>query len=216
MTHQADAVAQDDLDDLVVVERQAPRVLVGMQGHYTVDGWRDAEGRNREFACEILKISPHVIKLSAPVTGAVGHWVVARFEHLGRFEGPIIQILPRALVMKIIGTHDERAKVASKLAWITDSEKPEARRYPRIVPANPESSISLPGGVVLPCEVIDYSAGGVAVYAEITPNLGTVVKIGKLISRVVRHFGGGFAVVFLAAQDQHAVESLILPIGESS
>lgn len=210
-----DRPRSDDLNqltDLVVVERNdTPRVLVGMRGRYSVEGWRDADGNIRQFACEILKISPHAIKLSAPVTGAVGRWVVANFEHLGKFEGPIVQILPRALVMKILGTNEDRARVASKLAWITDAEKAEARRFPRLVPALPESSVSVAGDATVPCEVIDYSAGGAAVYADISPAIGSVVKIGKLLSRVVRQFAGGFAVSFLKLQDTHSIEEAIRP-----
>jgi hypothetical protein len=197
--------------DAVAVESSAPpRALVGMQGKYSLDGWEDADGQSRQFECEILKISPHIIKLSAPVTGVVGRWVVAYFEHLGKFEGPIVQILPGILMMKIIGTIEDRAKVASKLAWMTDAEKLEARRFPRIVPANPESTVSVSGGVAVPCEVIDYSSGGAAMYAEVCPAIGSVVKIGKLLSRVVRHFGGGFAVSFVTLQDPRSVEMSIL------
>jgi len=52
--------AQDEFSDLVVVERRqpVPRSLEGMHGVYTLDGWRDANGESREFACEIVKISP--------------------------------------------------------------------------------------------------------------------------------------------------------------
>jgi hypothetical protein len=212
MTEPSRRAALYDVDDLVVVERQqdGPRALEGMQGVYSLDGWRDAKDSSREFACEILKISPHTIKMLVPLTGTVGTNVTVEFEHLGKFEGPIIQVLPRALVMKIIGTNEERARVASRLAWITDSDRPEARRFPRMVPVNPESVVALPGGFVLPCDVIDYSCGGVAVYADATPVMGSVVKIGTVLSRVVRHFGGGFAVAFMTVQPSQCVETSIL------
>jgi len=205
-------MVDQEMGDLVVVEtpQPPPRVLEGMQGVYTLDGWRDANGNSREFACEILKISPHQIKLLVPVTGTVGMHVTVQFEHLGKFEGPIIQVQTRALVMKIVGTHDERVKVASKLAWITDSDKAEGRRFPRIVPVHPETVLVIPGGSVLPCDVIDYSCSGVAVYADAIPAIGSVVKIGTVLSRVVRHFSGGFAVAFLAVQVPDGVESRIL------
>jgi hypothetical protein len=236
MTNQARLDNQDGFGDLVfvsnddpppVAERNAPlrndpprndppRVLVGLKGHYKLEGWRDAEGNEREFPCEVVKISPHMIKLAASATGAVGNWVVVQLDYLGKFEGPIVQVLPRALVMKIFGTNDDRAKVASKLAWITDTEKPEGRRYPRMVPTDPESTISLPENTVLPCQVIDYSAGGAAVYAEANPEMGTVVKIGKVAGRVVRQFGGGFAVSFLTLQDIQQVEaSIVQPVQPS-
>ena len=62
----------------------------------------------------------------------------------------------------------------------------------------------------MPCEVIDYSLGGVAVYADFSPAIGADVKIGKVLGRVVRQFGGGFAVSFLSPQDPRSVEASIL------
>ena len=79
-----------------------------------------------------------------------------------------------------------------------------------MVPVNPETIVAMPGGFVLPCEVIDYSCSGVAVYADAAPALGSVVKIGMVLSRVVRQFNGGFAVAFLTMQSAHSVEANIL------
>jgi hypothetical protein len=198
-------------DDLLVVERRdQPRVLEGMRGRYTIDGWRDSQGRGREFDCELLKMSPNLIKLAVPVTGTVGNRIVVRFEDLGAFEGAVVQVLHRSLVMKIVCTLEDKAKVANKLAWITDAERPEARRYPRIVPNQPESTLAMPGNVVAPCQIIDYSLTGAAVYADVQPALGSVVKVGKILGHVVRHFGGGFAVHFVALQDVRVVEAAIL------
>ena len=218
MTYRAQ-LAQDGHDDLVVIEHSDPLPversdplppLVGMRGRYQIEGWRDGEGNVRHFECAIIKISPQTINLSVPITGAVGNWVVVNFEHLGKFEGPIIQIQKHALVIKIFGTNDDRTKVASKLAWFMKAEKIQARRYPRIVPATPVSIVSLPGEPALPCEVIDYSLGGAAVYADVSPQIGSIVRVGKVFSRVVRLFGGGFAVAFMAVQKPDSVESAVL------
>jgi hypothetical protein len=215
MIHQA----QLGDDDLVVIEHRDPLpverndplpALVGMRGHCQIEGWRDAEGNVRLFECAILKMSPQIIHLSVPVIGAVGNWVVVNFEHLGKIEGPIIQIQKHALVIKIFGTNEDRAKVAGKLAWFANAEKIQARRHPRIVPASPDSVVSLPGVPALPCEVIDYSLGGAAVYADVNLQIGSIVKVGRVFSRVVRLFGGGFAVAFMAVQDPHSVESAVL------
>ena len=236
MTNPAHPNVIDTLDDLVVIESSdvehpvaeqpvaeqpavqrsviehpnIPRAAVGMRGNYQIEGWRDAEGNVRQFECTILKISPQAVSLSAPVTGSVGKWVVVHFEHLGKLEGPIIQIQKQSLILKIFGTNEDRAKLASKLAWISNAQKTQGRRHPRIVPVNPESILILPGMPPAPCEVIDYSISGAAVYAEAEPATGSVVKIGKVVGRVVRVFGGGFAVCFVALQDPHAVESAIL------
>jgi hypothetical protein len=236
MTNLAHPNAIDALDDLVVIESSVvepavaeqpvveqpavqrsviehpniPRAAIGMRGSYQIEGWRDTEGNVRQFECTILKISPQAISLSAPVTGSVGKWVVVQFEHLGKLEGPIIQIQKQSLILKIFGTNEDRAKLASKLAWISNAQKTQGRRHPRIVPVNPESIVTLPGTPPSPCDVIDYSLSGVAVYAEAEPAIGSVVKIGKVLGRVVRTFGGGFAICFVTLQDPHSLESAVL------
>lgn len=211
MTSQAPANIDNGFGDLSFVERNdAPRKLVGLPGHYKLQGWKDSQGKSRRFPCKILKVSPHVIKFSASVSGSVGHWVEVSFEHLGKFQGPIIQASHQALTMKIVGTQEDQLKIANKLAWITDSKKAEGRRYPRVVPSTPDSTVSLPGGLVVPCEVIDYSIGGAAVYAEVNADLNALVKIGHVPGRVVRKFIGGLAVAFLTLQDPQALEASIL------
>lgn len=203
-------VEQPVVDRRVVEHTEVPRAAIGMRGSYVIEGWRDAEGNVRQFECTILKISPQAISLSAPVTGSVGKWVVVQFEHLGKLEGPIIQIQKQSLILKIFGTNEDRTKLANKLAWISNAQKTQGRRHPRIVPVNPESIVTLAGTPPSPCDVIDYSVSGVAVYAEVEPAIGSVVRIGKVFGRVVRVFGGGFAVCFVTLQDPHSMESAIL------
>ena len=209
-------VAEQPVAEQPVVERSLiehpsiPRAAIGMRGNYQIEGWRDAEGNVRQFECTILKVSPQAISLSAPVTGSVGKWVVVQFEHLGKLEGPIIQIQKQSLILKIFGTNEDRARLASKLAWITNAQKTQGRRHPRFVPVNPESIVAFPGTPPSPCDVIDYSVSGAAVYAEAAPAVGSLAKIGNVMGRVVRVFGGGFAVCFVTLQDPHAVESALL------
>jgi hypothetical protein len=211
MSIQAPSNADNGFGDLSFVERnEAPRKLVGLPGHYKLQGWKDSQGRNRHFPCKILKVSPHAIKFSASVSGPVGHWVEVNFEHLGKFQGPIIQASHQALTMKIVGTKEDQVKVANKLAWITDTNKSEGRRYPRMVPSTPDSSVCMPDGLVVPCEIIDYSIGGAAVYTDVSADLNTLVKIGHVQGRVIRKFIGGLAVAFLTLQNPESLEASIL------
>jgi len=194
--------------------RTAPRTVVGMSGHYVLNGWRDAEGAPRRFPCSIRNMSPKVLTITAPVSGSVGEWIVASFEKLGQFEGPILQVLNRALAMRIVATNEDRAKVAKKIAWLTGATNAEARRFPRIVPADPHTAMKLSTEQSIPCLVIDYSVSGVAVAADVTPDIGTIVKIGTVLGRVVRHVEGGFAVAFLTLQEPHLIEEHILSLPE--
>jgi len=48
----------------------------------------------------------------------------------------------------------------------------------------------------------------VAASADITPDIGVVLKVGKILGRVVRRFPEGFAIEFLTIQDLRTIEGL--------
>ena len=185
------------------------RTVVGMEGRYTLDSWRDAEGKHREFTCRVLKMSPNAIELAAPVTGTVGEWAVVHFDRFGKFEGPVIRTAQRTLVVRIVTTLDDRNKVAGKIAWIESKKFPDGRRHERLVPFDPRSTVLLSDGRAFPCQIIDYSIFGAAVFVEHEPAMGAILKIGKVIGRVVRQFPGGFAVEFPVLQHIRTVEQLL-------
>jgi hypothetical protein len=58
---------------------------------------------------------------------------------------------------------------------------------------------------------LDRSAANrIAAHSDATPELGTVLAVGKVVGRVVRHFPGGFAVKFVSLQDPRIVEELLM------
>ena len=77
------------------------------------------------------------------------------------------------------------------------------------MPREPRSAIVMATGTVLPCLVIDISASGAAVSADIDPPLGEPLAIGKVVGRVVRKLEVGFAVQFASPQDQQDVEEML-------
>ena len=195
-----------------IEDRRPPeRALIGMSGQYSLQSWRDAEGNPRLFDCTVVRIASRGIELAVPVTGAVGEWASVHFDTFGRFEGPIIKTGQRSLVMRIVATFEESQKIADKIAWVENKDAADSRENERFVPAEPNSSIMLPNGSRVPCQIIDYSASGIAVASSFEPDLGLVVKIGKVIGRVVRLFEGGFAVRFAVLQDPESLESRLKP-----
>jgi hypothetical protein len=57
------------------------------------------------------------------------------------------------------------------------------------------------------------SASGIAVFADVSPPMGTPIAVGKVVGRVVRHFNDGFAVHFSQLQDLATVEDLVARLG---
>jgi chemotaxis response regulator CheB len=217
MIAETDAEAHADDDDVVVIEHGNDPAsgataippkrgsVAGTPGSYTLNRGHGGQ----IIPCSIVKMTPMTITFDASVAASVGDWVVARFEHLGRFEGPILRISKRAVSMRIVATQQERDKIAAKLAWIEDRSRAERRRFERFVPYEPHSVLSLSTGDTLPCTLIDYSIGGAAVFADVTPAQGTALKIAQVVAQVVRHFDGGFAVSFAAVQDSRSVAALL-------
>jgi hypothetical protein len=69
----------------------------------------------------------------------------------------------------------------------------------------------LADGTIRGCFVIDMSVSGVAVSSELTPKLGDVLAVGKIIGRVVRVFPEGFAARFIELQNPELLEQWLIP-----
>jgi hypothetical protein len=201
-------------DDAVTAGRQRePGITVDLPGRYWLWNSQDVGGDLKQFTCRVINISPHAVALVAPVRGAPGEWVSAEIEHIGRLDGSIGRPLDhRGFVMNILTTAEERRKLATRIEWYDryrNLEVADRRARPRSAAEHPFSSLLLADGAVMSCLVTDLSACGAAVSADIVPEIGTVLAVGKVIGRVTRHFPGGFAVSFVDMQDPQIIEKLV-------
>ena len=204
-------------NDVTLAEsREFNRAVTGMLGLYKLGNWRDSSGRSREFSCRVLKMSSGAIKISGPVTGSVGEWVTLHLDRFGQFEGPVISARERELVMRIVTTNDDRNKIARKIEWVENKENRERRQHDRLVPKDPDSTLYLSTGEVLPCRILNYSISDAAVSADIIPERGTMLILGKIVGRVTRRFPEGFAVEFLITQDLQSVKELFVKAEDRS
>jgi hypothetical protein len=106
-----------------------------------------------------------------------------------------------------------REKLSTKLTWLEgrlqDPAIRDARKSARIIPASPHSTLTLADGTIHGCFVIDMSVSGVAVSAQLQPEIGTPLAVGSCIGRVVRLLPDGFAVKFVEMQNRHYLDRLI-------
>jgi hypothetical protein len=208
------AQALRKLPDVVVVERrQNVRVIVSIPGKYSLTSRRDAQGNRRQFACRAVTISAAAVVVSAPVIGEVGERVIAHIGEFGRLEGKICRLLDRGFVMTIMATEEERARLAKKVLWLErhkNFEAPECREHGRIVPEDPHSTLILADGRRLTCLVIDMSVSGAAVSADLAPEIGMPLALGRVIGRVVRRFDEGFALQFLTPQEPQLLAHMLI------
>jgi hypothetical protein len=193
-----------DMDDVIEVSaserRDDVRVIVNLPGRYMLASKRNLKGERCEFACRIVNVSLAAMALSAPVPGPVGERVIVYSEQFGRLHGAITRVMTTGFVMSIAANEQTRERLAAKLDWLdkqkASPELPDSRRHARVVPKNPMATILLADGSTVSCLVIDFSDSGVAVSADLYPELGTPLAVGKMVGRVVRRFAEGFAVEF--------------------
>jgi hypothetical protein len=204
--------------DVLFAEAQAARrhdteLALSLSARYSFKNWYDQQGKLREFSCRLTGISPHEMTLIVPVTARKGADLTVVCEEFGPLEGTVSRATGLGFAMKIKATDEERARLADKIAWHEKFQRKQTvdnRKHKRIVPANPLSSLLLHDGSSVRCFVVDYSVSGVAVSAEIMPELKMPLAVGKVVGRVVRHLPSGFAVKFVETQDLRTLERMLI------
>jgi PilZ domain len=111
--------------------------------------------------------------------------------------------------MTISATPRKRDKLAAQLTWLANRhilDLPEDRRHGRFVPRNPVGRLILPSGLNLSCRIIDVSQSGAGIMSDERPPIGSLVTLGKVQGRVVRHVDDGFAIEFTRLQHPDSLE----------
>jgi len=188
-------------------------VNVMVDGHYSLANWYDHHGNRREFACRTTRVSPFRMLVSVPVVGKVGERVVSYFGDFGKLDGWIADTVAGGFLIDLETDREQPEKLARKLTWLEKKQKDpsviEARNNGRIIPKTLHSTVIFADGTYRDCFIIDMSASGAAVSADVRPDLGMPLAIGSCVGRVVRHFREGFAIKFVDAQNEAQLERLV-------
>jgi hypothetical protein len=188
-------------------------VSIAVDGHYTLGNWYDPQGKLRTFACRTHRVSPFQMMVDVPVVGKVGDRLTAYFRDFGKLNGRIIETRPGCFLLELEMTATMRKRFANKLAWLEEKQKNpgilDLRKDARIIPATPHATLSFADGTIHACFIFDLSASGVAVSAQVQPDIGTPLAVGACVGRVLRLLPEGFAVKFLEQQNPRALERLL-------
>ena len=182
--------------------RRFQRVKVHLLGRYMLPD-------RREFPCQIINMSPGGLALLAPGIGNVGDRVIAYLDHIGRVEGKITRIIDNGFAMTVNSTARKRDKLAAQLTWLANRSilnLPEDRRHGRFVPTIVAGRLVMPNGTNVGIRIIDLSLSGAGIGTPLRPEVGSLVTLGKIPGRVVRHLEEGFAMEFTRLQHPDSIE----------
>lgn len=189
------------------------RYVGPVAGCYTLSNHHSPDDGGIEvYACRTQSISPSAAAITAPVAGAEGDWLTARFDAIGIVRGTIQRVTRDGFVFDIVGSDEQRLKLAAKIDWLKKKSvrlEQDKRTFKRFQPRDPRSTLTLPDGAVIKCFVIDLSRSGAALSAANPLEIGTSLVVGTLRAHVVRRLPVGVAVQFEAAQDAEGLEDLV-------
>lgn len=158
----------------------------------------------REYPCEVINMSAGGMAILASVACNAGERIVAYLDNLGRIEGTVVRNFDGGFAIRIVASLYKRERIANLLTWLINQKRlglGEERKHERIVPRINASKLILPDGSVHNCRVIDVSLSGASVACAIKPAVGTMVVLGRMRGRVVRHHEQGLALQFVELQD---------------
>jgi hypothetical protein len=194
-----------------VIKTADVRFIGPVIGSYTLESRVRGMGL-QIFALRVQSISPTALVASAPVTGSVGEQVSAHFAPFGPVRGVNERHIEGGFCVDVDMPPDERSLLASRIEWYkkrTFQGLSDKREHRRFMPREPKSAVVFADGTVMPCLVIDLSASGAAVSADVDPPLNAALALGKLVCRVVRKLDVGFAVQFMQPQDREMLEEVV-------
>lgn len=200
-----------------IYDRHDVRFIGVVPGRYALSGYCriGRDGKIPIYACRLCSISTRLAVVVGPIIGDEGDRVTAHFDEFGILRGEIARKTEAGFVLNLTLTDTERTRLGSKIVWHkkrVHQQLPDKREHRRVVPRDPRTVLTLADGTQLPCFVIDMSRSGIAVSAEIWPDLGTPMAVGSLVGRVVRYLDVGFALQFMRLQDLAELDALIAPV----
>jgi hypothetical protein len=161
-----------------------------------------------EFECTVPVMTADVATFVSNVRPRNGTRVIAYLAHIGRIEGTVSALTADGFLLSINATERKKDKLTAQLEWIAKRQAlglPEGRRHDRLTPRKAIAELMLSDGHVVPCKFIDLSLSGAAVEIDPRPAMGSVVRLGSMNGKIVRHFVEGVAIEFDHVQSRDAL-----------
>lgn len=193
---------QTDRPKILKERRRFKRVDVSLGGRFMSEQTKD------EHPCEVFNMSPGGMAVRAPFSPRVGERVIAYIDSLGGLEGTVARTFDGGFAVEFKISSRKRERIANVLTWYSSGGHHEAedRVHERFEPRIKAQKLILPDGTVHDCRVIDVSLSGASISTRLKPELNSMVVLGRLRGRVVRHHERGFAIEFMSVQDPDNIE----------
>ena len=137
-----------------------------------------------------------------------GERLIVYLDHIGGLEGTATEIRDDGFVMQFAMTEYKREKLTEQLTWLLnrDANGLEApRRHVRSELTDTTSKMTLSDGQIMDVHVLDVSISGASIGTDARPTRNSIITLGKLRARVIRHHDKGIGVEFTDIQQPEAL-----------
>lgn len=174
------------------VSQPDPRISVEIAGRYMLPD-------RSEYPCTIVEIGIAEVALVGPQDGALDEGVIVYSDPLGRIQGDISTRFPGGFGLALTGTWVALSRFADRFRRLAAQQVPallgERRRELRLRPTQPASDAIVAYGSDM--EILDLSISGAGLRTLTRPAIGSILELGQISVRVIRHFESGIAVEFV-------------------
>jgi hypothetical protein len=188
-------------------KRKYPRIKTNLRGRYML-------ADRREFPCTIIDVALGGIALSGPERGEIGETIIVYMDQLGRVEGEVVRHLEDGFALQLTITTRATEKFARRLDELQAGNRlrkvPERRAEPRVKLDEEVAVFEPPKG--MQCEIVDLSLTGAHIKIARRPPLGSLVQLGRVRGRVVRHSSQGVAIEFVDAKNDSTLSEQLTQI----
>lgn len=164
--------------------------------------------RRQDFYAITTDVSADGIRLRSSSLLAPGEDLTCSIRHIGLLKARIDWASGQDFVVSVQGGRSALAGLARQfvsLARAQDLRAEPLRIHRRIVPRQKIVDVTLEGGRALLGHVLNISASGVALLIEPPLEIGTTIRIGRKLARVIRHFNHGVGAAFAEPFEPSAV-----------
>lgn len=173
---------------------------------------REWEAQTFGFSARSVSTSKAAVTTDTQVEK--GERVALRFEGIGIRRGVVERALKDGFIVLFEEEQAEgiESNVDARIGWLNRKVRGRAedrRDHRRVVPRYSDAVLILGADNFVDCRIRDVSRSGAAILAIVQPPIGSLLAVGSIPGRVVRHFEGGFAVRFLVIQVEAELEALL-------
>ncbi|MCI5043596.1 MAG: PilZ domain-containing protein [Aquisalinus sp.] len=153
---------------------------------------------NIEHTGQIMNISAGDALIETKASTEIGTKVLIYVKQLGRLECTIIRTEETGFAVKFDAQRAKVRRITDTLIWLFNDagEYFNRRRADRIRQDKPVTA-HLSDGSQVPCKVIDISVTGASIEINPPPAVNSIVNIGKMKGRVIRHHQSGVGIEFV-------------------